>query len=128
MAQKKILINNTEIWQPDQDMAWNHETTYTPDSTRVQSGEGHFTEMFTTESFGYSGSSIPISEVKKILQMIVGKKYNLYAFNPYFGKWMTMRCYTGQGSLNIGTLEENQERITSLTFNAVDIMPLEKQS
>lgn len=125
MAQKKILINNTSIWQPDKDLAWNHETTYTPDSTRTQVGEGHFTEMFTTESFSYSGSNIPVPEVKKILQMIVGKKYDLYAFNPYFGEWMTMKCYTGQGSLNIGSLKDGGERISSLSFNMVDLKPLE---
>lgn len=125
MAQNKILINNTEIWQPDRDMAWNHETTYTPDSTRTQSGIGHFSEMFTTESFGYQGSHIPTDEVSKILRMIVGRKYDLFVYNPYFGKWMTIRCYTGQGSLNIGTLEEDNETISSLSFNAIDVNTLE---
>lgn len=128
MAQKRILINNTAIWQPDRDLAWNYETTYTPDSTRTQNGMGYFTEMFTTESFGYTGSDIPVSEVSKILQMIVGKKYNLYAYNPYFGMWMTMYCYTGQGSLNIGTLKDGGEKISSLSFNMIDIKPLEMQT
>lgn len=128
MDQQKIMINNTVIWQPDADLEWSHETTYTPDSTRTQDGVGHFTEMFTTESLGYSGSDIPVNEVSKILQMIVGKKYDLYAFNPYFGRWMTMRCYTGKGTLNIGTLEADGEKISTLSFNMIDINPLEKQS
>lgn len=128
MAQEKIKINGVEIWQPDEELAWNYETTYTPDSTRVQSGEGHFTEMFTTESFGYTSSGMPAAEWAKISQMIVGKKYDLYAWNPHFGKWMTMRCYTGQGSLNVKTLEVGNERFSSVSFNMVDLIPLEKQS
>lgn len=125
MAQEKIKINGVEIWQPDEELAWNYETTYTPDSTRSQDGEGHFTEMFTTESFAYSASNIPADEWSKISKMIVGKKYDLWAWNPHFGKWMTMRCYTGQGSLNIKTLKSGEERHTSVSFNMVDIKPLE---
>lgn len=123
--QDKYKINGIEIWQPDRDMTWNHETTYTPDSARTQDGKGHFTEMFTTESFSYQATSVPVAEVSKILRMIIGKKYDLYTYNPYFGKWMTVRCYTGQGSITIGSLEENHERISSISFNAVDINTLE---
>lgn len=128
MAQNVIKINDTEIWQPDRDMAWSYEVTYTPDSARAQDGTGYFTEMFTTESFAYSATDIPVEEARKILRRIVAKKYSLFVFNPFFGKWMTVKCYTGQGSLNIGTLEEDGETISSLSFNAVDIVPLEKQS
>lgn len=128
MAQQKYKINDVEIWQPDQDLAWNFETTYTEDSTRTQDGEGHFTEMFTTESFQYQASHVPVTEWSKISKMIVGKKFNLYAWNPHFGKWRTHRCYVGQGSMNVGTLEEGCERYSSISFNMVDIKPLERQS
>ena len=124
--QEKYKIDNVVIWQPDQDLAWNHETTYTSDSTRTQDGTGHFTEMFTTESFGYQASHVPVAEVSKLLKLIIGRKFNLYGYNPYFGKWMTMRCYVGQGSLSIGTLEEGHERISSISFNIIDLKPLEK--
>lgn len=128
MAQQRYKINNTDIWQPDKDLTWSYETTYTSDSTRTQDGVGHFTEMFTTESFSYKATHVPIAEWTKISQMIVGKKYNLYAFNPHFGKWMTMRCYTGKGSLQIGDLEEGCETYSSISFDMVDIIPLENQS
>lgn len=128
MAQKKYKINNVEIWQPDTELSWDFETTYTPDSTRTQDGVGHYTEMFTTESFGYEASHVPVAEWTKISQMIVGKKFDLFAWNPHFGRWKTMRCYVGKGSLKIGTLEENGEKYSSISFNMVDIVPLEKQS
>lgn len=128
MAQEKYKFNNVEIFQPDQDLAWNFETTYTPDSTRTTSGDGHFTEMFTTESFGYQASHVPVAEWTKMSQMIVGRKFDLWAWNPHFGKWRNHRVYVGQGSLNIGTLEENRERYSSISFNMIDINPLEKQS
>ena len=125
MAQQKILINNTEIWQPDEDLAWDYETTYTPDSNRAQNGIGHFTEMFTVQSFGYTASHVPIAEWTKISQMIVGRKFDLYCFNPHFGRWMTHRCNVGKGSLKIKSLEEGRERYSSISFNMTDIKPLE---
>lgn len=125
MAQQKILINNTEIWQPDEDLAWDYETTYTPDSNRAQNGVGHFTEMFTVQSFGYTASHVPIAEWTKISQMIVGRKFDLYCFNPHFGRWMTHRCNVGKGSLKIKSLEEGRERYSSISFNMTDIKPLE---
>lgn len=128
MAQNKILINGIEIWQPDEELQWSYETTYTPDATRTQNGVGHFTPMFTTESFGYPATYMPAEEWAKISQMIIGREYDLFAYNPHFGKWMTMRCYTGQGSLNIKTLVEGDEMFSSVSFNMVDIVPLERQS
>ena len=123
--QNRVQINDSDIWQPDQDMDWNYETTYTPDSTRTQDGTGHFTEMFTIESFGYKASAVPVQEGTKILQKIVGKKFDLFTWNPYFGKWMKHRCNVGEGSLSIGSLEEGGETYSSISFSAVDIKPLE---
>ena len=34
MAQDKIKMNGTVIWQPDKDMGYSFETTYTEGSTR----------------------------------------------------------------------------------------------
>lgn len=124
---EKYKINNTEIYQPDEDLGWDFETTYTPDSNRTQDGTGHFTEMFTTESFQYQASHVPVAEWTKMSKMIVGKKFDLYAWNPHFGKWRTHRCYVGKGTLNIGSLEEGNQKYSSISFNMIDIKPLEAQ-
>lgn len=129
MAQQKYLINGVEIWQPDQDLAWDYEKTYTQDSTRTEDGVGHFTKMFTIQSFAYQASHVPVAEWTKISQMIITEElFDLYTWSPHFGKWMTHRCYVGKGSLNIGTLEEGNESYSSISFNMVDNVPLERQS
>ena len=125
MAQEKVKINGVEIFQPDEDLAWDFETTYTPDSNRAQNGIGHFTEMFTVQSFGYTASHVPVAEWSKISQMIVGRKFDLYCWNPHFGRWMTHRCNVGKGSLKIKSLEEGREKYSSISFNMTDIKPLE---
>lgn len=126
MAQQKIKINNVEIWQPDEDLGWDFEITYTQDSGRTQDGSGHFTPMFTIESFSYKATDVPIAEWSKISKMIIGKNFDLYCFNPHFGKWMTHRCCVGKGSLQIKSLEQKYERYSSISFNMADIKPLER--
>lgn len=124
MAQQKITIDGVEIWQPDADLEWNYETTYTSDSTRSQSGEGVFTEMFTTQSFAYAATDVPADEVKKLLQLVVGRKFQLHCFCPYFGTWITATCYVGQGTLSVHTIEQGGERMSSVSFNMIDVHPL----
>ena len=126
MAQNKIKINDTVIWQPDEDMAWDFETTYTEDSVRPQSGSAILTSMFTVELFGYNASDVPASEVTKMLQMIIGKNFNLYCYSPYYGKWRTDKFYVGKGSLSLGTLKENGEKYESVSFNMIGINPIVK--
>lgn len=60
MIQDRIKMNGTVIWQPDKDMGYSFETTYTEGSTRSQAGEGHFTPMFTVEQYSYKASNIPV--------------------------------------------------------------------
>ena len=124
---EKYKINNTEIYQPDEDLGWDFEVTYTPDSARSQDGTGHFTEMFAVESFQYQASHVPVAEWTKMSKMIVGKKFDLYAWNPHFGKWRTHRCYVGKGTLNIGSLEDGNQKYSSISFTMIDIKPLEAQ-
>ncbi|MCD8383286.1 MAG: hypothetical protein LUC30_10340 [Clostridiales bacterium] len=125
MAQEKITINGTEIRQPDEGLQFNFETTYTEDSTRVQSGTGHFTPMFTVESFGYSASWLTAEEVSTILQMVAkGKNFTLHYFSPYYGAWRSDTFYVGQGSLEIGRLNTDRERFDSLSFNMVGVNPI----
>lgn len=47
MAQDRMRINGEDIWQPDEGLQYNTETTYTEDSTRVMTGAAHFTPLFT---------------------------------------------------------------------------------
>lgn len=124
MAQNKIKINDVVIFQPDADLGWNFETTYTKDSVRVRSGRGNWTSMFTVESYSYTASNIPVDKATEILQMIVGKNFTMYHFSPYYGTWRTDEFQVGKGSLKIGTLKENEEIYTSLSFNMVGVNPL----
>lgn len=123
--QKKYMINDKEIWQPDEDLSYDFATTFTEDSTRDMSGVGHFTPLFTVEQNGYSAKHIPICEVKKILKMIVGgKPFTLYYFSPYYGEWRTDWFYVGQGNLTVGSVEADRENISQLSFNMTGINPI----
>ena len=85
-AKERFTLNGQTIWQPDKDLGYSLETTYTKDSTRSQGGTGHFTPMFTVEQFAYTASNVPVAEVTKILQIIgKGKSFTLHAFSPYYG-------------------------------------------
>ena len=123
--QRKIKINDADIWQPDRGLGSSFETTYTEDSTRSQDGVGHFTPLFTVEQFSYSAKNIPISEASQILRAVAhGEPFSLYYFSPYYGAWRTDTFYVGKGSLSIGTLAENQEYLDSLSFNMTGVNPI----
>lgn len=123
--QEKIKINGIEIYQPDKDLASSFETTFSSDSGRVQSGVMHATPLFTVEQFSYSASDIPISKASEILQMIVhGRPFALHYFSPYYGTWRDARFRVGKGSLSIGSLKEDEEKLTSLSFNMTGDNPI----
>lgn len=123
--QDKIKMNGIEIRQPDEGLGYNFETTYTEDSTRVQSGVGHFTPMFTVESFSYEAAWLTVEEMKTILQIITkGGNFTLHYFSPYYGTWRDAPFYVGQGSLSIGRLNEDRERYESLSFNMIGVNPI----
>lgn len=123
--QDKIRINGIEIFQPDEGLKSSFETTYTEDSTRLQSGEANFVPLFTVEQFSYSASDIPVAEASVILQQIIkGEKFNLHYFSPYFGKWRDGMFRVGQGQFEIGTLEEGEEKLSSLSFNMTGENPI----
>ena len=125
MAQNYIKINNTVIRQPDEGLGFDFETTYTEDSTRVQSGVLHATPMFTVESFSYSASTLTVAEAKTILQLVAkGKTFTLHYFSPYYGAWRDDKFYVGKGSLEIGRLNESGERIDGLSFNMIGVNPI----
>lgn len=123
--QDKIRINDIEIFQPDEGLKNSYETTYSEDSTRLQSGEANFVPLFTVEQFGYSASDIPIADASVILQNVIkGEAFKLHYFSPYYGKWRDGMFRVGQGQLSIGTLKENEEKLSSLSFNMTGEKPL----
>lgn len=125
MAQNYITINGVKIKQPDEGLGYSFETTYTSDSTRVQSGAMHATPMFTVESFSYAASDLTIAEMQTILQKVAkGGDFTLHYFSPYYGQWRDDTFYIGKGSLEIGRLTEGGEYFDSLSFNMVGVNPI----
>lgn len=123
--QDKIRINDIEIFQPDEGLKSSFETTYSEDSTRLQTGEANFVPLFTVEQFSYSASDIPVAEASVILQQIIkGEAFKLHYFSPYYGKWRDGMFRVGQGQFTIGTVEEGGEKLTSLSFNMTGENPI----
>lgn len=125
MAQDSIKINGKEIYQPDENLAYNFETTYTEDSGRVQTGKGHFVPLFTVEQLGYTATNIPQPEATKILRMIDGgQEFTLHYFSMHYGHWRDGTFYVGQGNMSIGTLKDGEEELESLSFNMTGVDPI----
>ena len=125
MAQDYIKMNGTVILQPDEGLGYDFETTYTEDTTRVQSGVLHATAMFTVEAFSYTATWVSVADMKTILQIVApGKPFTLHYFSPYYGAWRDDRFYVGKGSLVIGRLNTQEERYDSLSFNMIGVNPI----
>ena len=125
MAQEYVTLNNIRIKQPLEGLSYNFETTYTEDTTRVQTGELHATSMFTVEQLGYESKNLTVAEMREILQIIAkGNPFTLHYFSPYYGVWRNDSFYVGQGSLNIGSLKEDGEYYDSLSFNMTGVNPI----
>ena len=123
--QDKIRINDIEIFQPDEGLKSSFETTYTEDSTRLQTGEANFVPLFTVEQFSYSATDIPVAEASVILQQVIkGEMFKLHYFSPFYGAWKDGMFRVGQGQFSIGTVEENGEKLSSLTFNMTGETPI----
>lgn len=125
MAQDRMRINGEDIWQPDEGLQYNTETTYTEDSTRVMTGAAHFTPLFTVEQLGYTATNIPQPEVTKILQKIdKGQSFNLHYFSMHYGRWRDGVFYVGKGQYSVGSLVNDQEYVKSLSFNMTGVNPI----
>ena len=123
--QDTIKINDIEIFQPDEGLKSSFETTYSEDSTRLQSGEANFVPLFTVEQFSYSASNIPVKEASVILQQIIkGESFKLHYFSPYYGTWRDGVFRVGQGQFEIGSVKEYEEIISFLKFNMTGDNPL----
>lgn len=125
MAQEQITINGVRIKQPETGLGYSFETTYTDDSTRVQSGVLHSTPLFTVESFSYSAKWLTVDEMATLLRLVAkGKNFRLHYFSPYYGKWRDDTFYVGQGSLSVGALRKDKEMFESISFNMVGVNPI----
>ena len=125
MAQEYIKMNDKIILQPDEGLGYDFETTYTEDTTRVQSGTLHASAMFTVEAFSYEASWVSVADMRTILQIVAkGKPFTLHYFSPYYGAWRDDKFYVGKGSLSIGRLNEAEERYDSLSFNMIGVNPI----
>jgi hypothetical protein len=123
--QDTIKINGIEIYQPDEGLQASFETTYTSDSARVQSGVMHATPLFTVEQFSYAATDIPVEDAKVIIQQIIkGNAFKLHYFSPYYGIWRDDTFRVGKGQYSIGTLKEDEEKLSSLSFNMTGDNPL----
>ena len=121
---QKILINGTEIWQPDEGISYNFETTYSDDTQRVITGPLIETPLFTVEQLGYEATNIPIESATAILQMVVGRRFQLTYFSLYYGGWRTDTFYVGKGGANIGRLNPTDMILESLSFNMQGVNPI----
>lgn len=124
MEQEKITINGIAFRQPDEEMPYDFETTYTEDSARVISGPLHDTPLFTVERFTYSVSRISAEEMSKLLQNIVAQHFMLHYFSPYYGTWRDDEFYVGKGSLKIRRVIKDSEHYSGISFNMVGVNPI----
>ena len=123
--QELIKMNGKVILQPDEGLGYDFETTYTDDSTRVQSGVLHATPMFTVEAFSYQATWVPAARMREILQIVAkGAPFMLHYFSPYYGCWRDDLFYVAKGSLSIGRLEYREEVFENLSFNMVGVDPI----
>lgn len=123
--QDRIRINGLDIFQPDQGLQYNFETTYTEDSTRLQNGQANFVGMFTVEQLSYTATDIPALEASKILQQVIkGEPFTLHYFSVYYNRWRDDTFRVGKGQYAIGSLEEGGEKLSSLSFNMTGDNPI----
>lgn len=125
MAQDYIKLNGTVIAQPDEGLGYDFETTYTEDSTRVQSGKLHASAMFTVESLSYKATYITAEEASAILRIVdSGRPFTLHYYSLHYGAWRDGRFYVGKGTLSVGRLNERDETVDELSFNMIGVDPL----
>ena len=92
----------------------------------MQTGDANFVPLFTVEQLNYTATDIPMEEATKILQMVAkGDAFTLHYFSVYYGGWRDGLFRVGKsGGVSIGSLEENNEKLSSLSFNMTGDIPL----
>lgn len=120
--QNRIAIDGWDELQPTS-FDWSFETTSTEDSGRAMSGAPYITPLFTVQAYDVEYEHIKLAQAKEILRRIVQTPskpfFRLYAYSPYNGKWETAEYYVGDGTLKVGSLEENNEFISHITCHFV---------
>lgn len=125
MAQDCIKMNGAVIAQPDEGLGYDFETTYTEDSTRVQTGTLHASAMFTVESLSYKATYLTAAEATQILRIVdAGRPFTLHYYSLHYGAWRDGRFYVGKGSLSIGRLNAQEETVDELSFNMIGVEPI----
>jgi len=124
--QEYIQFAGEMVKQPDAGLQYRFTTTYSADSVRVQSGEGHFTPLHTVETLIYSASYPTVEETKQILGIVAkGNSFSVHYFSPYYGEWRDADFYVKMGSLVIGQLSEDGKRINKLSFTMQGVNPID---
>lgn len=132
MAQQKIKFAKigsndwVEIAQPDEELKFSWETTYSEDSGRSQTGENYVKPLFTVEAYSYSNTQgLTIKEVSTILKFIAkGKKFKVWHFSPYYGEWRSAEFYVGQGDMVLKRLKKGKEEYSELSFQLTGVKPI----
>lgn len=123
---KKFKINGTTIYQPDKDMSYNYQTTYSEGSKRNQFGKALLTPLFTVEQYGYKATNIPVEEASKIIKAIIkGKPFTLYHWSLYHLSWRSDSFYVGKGQCTIGEISDDRKYLSELSFNMEGVNPLD---
>ena len=118
-------MNGEVVVQPDEGLGYDFETTYTEDSSRVQSGKLYASAMYTVESLSYKASWLPAAEASKILRIVDGgKPFTLHYYSLHYGAWRDGQFYVGKGTLSIGRLNAAEETVDELSFNMIGVDPL----
>ena len=123
---ERYKMNNVSIYQPDKDMGYNFETTYSEGSNRTQYGKAILVPLFTVEQYSYKATHVPLVEVTKILQIIAkGKNFTLHHYSLYYGAWRDDLFYVGKsGNLTIGNISDDGY-VSELSFNMTGVNPID---
>lgn len=122
---KKYQINGKTIYQPDKDMEYDFQTTYSESSKRTQFGKLIIKPLFTVERYSYKASNVPMEEAGRLIRLIIkGKPFNLYHWSMYHNAWRTDQFYVGKGNYVIGNVSDNHKYVSEISFNMTGVKPL----
>lgn len=122
MAQDRISVDGWSTVQPTK-FQFQFQTTSSEDSGRPMSGKAHISPLFTVEAYDVEYEDLTPAQTSALLKKIVQKPskpyFSLHYFSPYYGEWRTDQFYVGEGSLDVRTLKEGEEMISSISCSFV---------
>lgn len=120
--QNRISVDGWDSVQPST-FDFNYQTTSSEDSQRTMSGKASITPLFTVEAYEVEYENLTAAQTSALLKKIIQRPskpfFPLHYFSPYYGQWRTGQFYVGEGSLKIKTLEEGEERISTISCSFV---------